>query len=417
MANELNIITKYLTKAIDSVIVAESKTQLLLGGNKFVDVNFNETGYVKIMSMLMDGLSDYYRVNEGQSATDYTHIIRGTGQGYKLGDVQATWEIYKLRYDRGRQFAVDRITNEQTASLVIGNLLTEFTRTKVVPEIDAVRFSTIASYCNASLGNYKEETIAENTILKTLNGAFEWLSQHEVPTEDQVIFVSPVVMAQIRNTTELVRYLTQGDYKVGDNNFTMEKYMGRPIVEVPSSRFITNVEVGDNGYFAGTNSKQINFMVVSRKAVIPIVKFEQGKIWGPDQVFISDSYLVNYRIFHDTIIPKNKVIASYVSVSSTAGSTYSQRLDVALVEGSATNAYRVSAFYTTPAGILGRLVAKQSAMALNSTQTPDGSTIKLVELDTDVVEASATTAYFALIDANDKVVATTPAAITLTKKK
>lgn len=414
--NNIAVLTKYMTKAIDSVLVAESKTQRLIDASKFIDINFTETGYVKVMSLLMDGLSDYYRVNEAAySDENYSHFVRGSAQGYKLGNVSSTWEIFKLQYDRGRQFVIDNISNEETAGLVIGNLLTEFMRTKVVPEIDATRFSKIARYCNPTLGNYIEETIADNTIIAQFNKAFAWLAQHEVPSEDQIIYVNPTVMAQIRNSTELVRYLSQEEYKKGDVSFTIEKYQGREIVEVPSSRFITDVITGDNGYFAGDASKQINYMVVSKKAVIPIVKFEKGKIWTPDQVFISDSYLVNFRIFHDIIVPKNKVVASYVSVSAAAGATYSNRLEVAAVEGTVTNAYQVSAVYTTPAGILGTLVAKATAMPLNSEQTIDGTNVKRVELGVDVVETTATKSYFALLDSTGTVVATSEE-ITLPKK-
>ena len=46
-----------------------------------------------------------------------------------------------------------------------------------------------------------------NQIIGKFNSAFEWLAEHEVPEEEQVIFVNPAVMTLIRNTDELKKLL------------------------------------------------------------------------------------------------------------------------------------------------------------------------------------------------------------------
>ena len=133
MANEFGLITKYMQNAIDTVFAEESKTRILENGSKFIDVNFKEAGYVKVMSLLTDGLSNYFRVNNGLGSSNNGYSAYPTLDGYKVGDAQATWEIFQLQYDRGKQFRVDNMDNEETAGLIIGNLLTEFLRVKVVP--------------------------------------------------------------------------------------------------------------------------------------------------------------------------------------------------------------------------------------------------------------------------------------------
>ena len=136
--------------------------------------------------------------------------------------------------------------------------------------VNATRFSIIADTTSVSLGNMVSETVAANQIISKFNSAFEWLTENEVPEEEQIIFVSPSVMTLIRNSTELTKFLTQGDYRAASGiDFTVEKYGGRPIIEVPSNRFFTNVLVTNNGYRPQTSSKVINYMVVSAKAVIP----------------------------------------------------------------------------------------------------------------------------------------------------
>lgn len=404
MANAIGLITKYMQDAIDTVLTQEAKTNVLKDGSKFIDLNFKETGYVKVMSLLMDGLSDYYRVNNGLGSANNNYSTYPSNDGYKVGDTQAKWELFQLQYDRGRQFRVDNMDNEETAGLVIGNLLAEFLRTKVVPEVDAVRLSKMAGKCNVALGNLVSESISANQIIGKFNGAFEWLFEHGVPEEEQVIFVSPAVMTLIRNTTELYKRLTQEEYRNADVTFTIEKYEGRQIIEVPSNRFFTNVVTNDNGYMPGASSYVINFMIASKKAVVPVVKLEKSKIWTPEQVQDFDGYKVNFRMYHDIIIPKNKVPAIYTSVSTTSATSKTNLLSVALTK--VTNGYTLDAYYTTPAGLMGTVVRSASAFTLGSTYSTSATVVAVDEGDTFTKFASETAQYFALLDGNGKCIAT-----------
>ena len=400
-------IEKYMQNAIDTVFVEDSKTKILENGSKFIDVNFNEAGYVKVMSLLMDGLSDYYRVNSGLSGDNMTHYPQG--DGYKVGNADGSWELFKLEYDRGKQFQVDAMDDEESAGLIIGNLLTEFLRTKVVPEVDEVRFSKMAGKCSTSLGNYVSGTISEGKIIADFNTAFEWLTEHEVPSEEQVIFVNPSIMTMIRNTPELYKKLSQTEYK-GNVSFKIDTYEGRAIIEVPSSRFFTNVVVGDNGYYPTSTSKVINYMIVSKKAIIPIVKLNKSKIWTPDQVQDFDGYKVNFRLYHDVIIPKNKIAGVYVSVGSTVATTKANIMNVDIqLSGSS---YILNDYFTTPAGILGaKIVHSTSAFTLGASVTTSST---IVEIKKGVAYSKlGASEYYALLDGNDKVIATTKGAVTL----
>ena len=392
-----------MQEAIDTVLTQEAKTNVLVNGSKFIDLNFKETGYVKVMSLLMDGLSDYYRVNNGLGSASNGYSTYPSNDGYKVGDTSAKWELFQLEYDRGRQFRVDNMDNEETAGLVIGNLLAEFLRTKVVPEVDAVRFSKMAKKCNVALGNLVSETISANQIIGRFNSAFEWLFEHGVPEEEQVIFVSPNVMTLIRNTTELYKRLTQDEYRNSDVTFTIEKYEGRQIIEVPSNRFFTGVVTTDNGYMPSANSYVINFMIASKKAVVPVVKLEKSKIWTPEQVQDFDGYKVNFRMYHDIIIPKNKVPAIYTSVSAVAGTSKTNLLSVALTK--VTSGYTLDAYYTTPVGLMGTVVRSATAFTLGNTYTTSSSVVAVGEGDTFTKFASETAQYFALLDGSGKCIA------------
>ena len=107
---------------------------------------------VKIPSIDMDGLADYDRKN-----------------GFAEGSVDFRYETKTMTQDRGRSFNFDEHDVDETnfvltASTVMG----EFQRTKVIPEIDAYRYSTIAAACIAkkrASGGYVPE---EETILQKL---------------------------------------------------------------------------------------------------------------------------------------------------------------------------------------------------------------------------------------------------------
>jgi hypothetical protein len=61
------------------------------------------------------------------------------------GDVTSTWETVTLPYKRNRQLNIDAIANNENFDYLLGGVLGEFTRANVVPEVDAIRFSTYAT--------------------------------------------------------------------------------------------------------------------------------------------------------------------------------------------------------------------------------------------------------------------------------
>ena len=418
--NSFEVITKYLPQAVDKYFAAESKTAVLEQGSKFIDVNFNEAGYVKIASFLMDGLSDYYKTQGSvapSNPADYAayagNVNAGQRDGFEIGGVSVKWEIFRLQYVRGKQFRIDYIENEETAGITIGNAIEEFNRVKVIPEVDATRFSIIADTTSVSLGNMVSETVQANQIISKFNGAFEWLTENEVPEEEQIIFVSPSVMTLIRNSTELTKFLTQGDYRAASGiDFTVEKYGGRPIIEVPSNRFFTNVLVTNNGYRPQTSSKVINFMVVSAKAVIPIRKLEWNKIYGPELSGIAGfhGYIINYLIYHGVVIPENKITGVYVSVSETNASTKTALLRVSTKAGSAQYGWVMDRYFTNPAGLRGYIVyAYANSFTLGGDISSVGTAGENYFVCEKGVEQSAasgnTTGYFALVDDSGKIIA------------
>lgn len=413
MANSIEIIVKYATKTLDTVLADSSKSAILENGKKYINFDFKEAGKVQIMDILMDGLSDYYRANSRTTEDGRTNLNASGvhGDGYKVGNLEARWEIYPLRYDRAKQFQIDEMDNEETAGLLIANVLEEFYRTQVVPEVDAVRFSAIAGATYTSLGNKVTETPNTtkgdtNEIIHCFNRASAWLKDHEVPEEDQVIFISPDVELTMKNSEEVTKYLGQVDYeKEKGVTFRMRGYDNKPLITVPSSRFIDKITINGNGYAPASGAHVLNYIVCSKRCVVPVVKLEKFKIFDPSNNQDFDGYKVNVRIYHDCFIPKNKICGSYVSVSTSEATKKSALLSVALEKSPVANTYKLVAHYTAPAGKLGRVIWGTSAFTLGATATSTQLANVVADGESFTTASSATKEYFALVDGNNTIIA------------
>ena len=332
--NNFAYIEKTMPKVIDTVFAQESLTEMLIGEN-YTNLNFIDAKTVNVTKLATTGLTPYQR--------------GGHGQANKTGAAQSTHEQFTLKQERFSAIPLDKLDALDDSETVLGSLAGEFLRVHCIPEFDAYRFSKLAGYTNTFLGNRKEGVIAPNTIIKEFNEAFKVMREAKVPTANQILYVSPTVMEMIRNTDELVKHLTQAEYN-GDVKFTIEKYEGRPIVEVPSDEFFTDIVIGE-GYYPSATSKAINFMVVDKKAPIIIKKLDWAKVYSSDEVKLGFvGYEFDNLYYHDIFVPDNKQMAIYCHVSSAAAA--SSKLLAKLVKGSAGGNTQVETVLTQPAGII-----------------------------------------------------------------
>lgn len=205
-------------------------------------------------------------------------------------------------------------------------------------EIDAYCLSTIAGYTNATLGNRVTEDIGTTPVAK-LNAGITYLKKMQVPLTDQIAFCSCDFMNALRGTTEagIVKPLLQGELgKDKDTTFEITKYMGITLIEVEPNRLRTNIsldDAGEGGYSWGGSSAAINFMIVSKSAVMHIVKYNKVRIISGEANLAGrgfDGYTVFARIYHDVFVPDNKRVGIYCSVVSTSVAAPSPILDITL---------------------------------------------------------------------------------------
>ena len=119
MPNVITKFKKYIDK-LDEVYKQSSKTADLDGDMDLVRAGAN-TNEIVIPKLSMDGLGDYSR-----------------NDGYVKGSATLNYETVQVNVDRGRKFNIDAMDNEETAGVAFGKLASEFIRTKVVPEVDAL---------------------------------------------------------------------------------------------------------------------------------------------------------------------------------------------------------------------------------------------------------------------------------------
>jgi hypothetical protein len=350
MPNTIALIQKFSPEILDEIFQKEAVTAILERDTGLL--KFTSAKTVLIPRMEMDGLGDYVRANQ-------------SGYGYSQGSVDVTFEPHTLTKDRGKQFVVDTMDDEETAGLVIGALLDQFVRTKEVPEVDAYRLSKL--YSLAYSEQVIEETIGANEIIAKFNAAFEKFADLEIPEDEQILFVSNKIMTLIRNTDELTRKIHQEDYRnPAGLTFTVNQYEGRPILPVPARRFFTEYTFNSNGFAATAGAKLMNFMLVHFNAALPVKKHEVLKVFGPEVVQDFDGFKLNHRLYHDIFVPLNKRVAIYVSVSGVTAII--APVSFTTVAGATENSTIIDNVYT--AGVRGTVKYLLSTTAVASLALP-----------------------------------------------
>jgi hypothetical protein len=296
MSNSIALITKY-TDQLDEKFVKESVTGILEVNSTGLDFVSSKT--LKVPKITLEGLGDYSRAN-------------GAGGGYPTGDVGVEYETLTLSKDRAKEFEIDAMDSEETAGVAYGRLQDRFMKEKVYPEVDAYRLSKISGLAGTVLTG----TISANTVISAFSAAEKAFEDNEVSIEPGtcVWFVSTEVNSLFKTSTELTRHIDAGSFNVGGIDLAVKLYDGNPIVVVPKPRFYDGITLSaTNGWARATGSVEINFMLVSLLATLPVKKHEKVRVFAPDVNQTKDAWKFQYRLYHDIFVPDNKTVGIYVS--------------------------------------------------------------------------------------------------------
>ena len=296
IANSIGLAAEYLP-LLDEVYKAESKSAVLDTARDRVRWS-NDTHSFYLFETDMVGLGDYSR-----------------NGGFVRGDVTASWRQYTPQWDRARQFLVDRLDDAESMGMAFGTLASEFMRTKVIPETDAVRFAQYAQ--NAAAANQDTESLSTSAqVLASLDDATAALDDAEVPYEGRILFVNPTIYKLFKSG--ITRYTMNGENGI---DYNIEMYNDMRVITVPSGRFNTEITLGQPtahdgaGGYTATGST-INYMIVHPSAVMQAVKLASPRIFSPEVVQEADAWQYDFRQYHGAWVKHNKANGIYVSAAS-----------------------------------------------------------------------------------------------------
>jgi hypothetical protein len=228
--------------------------------------------------------------------------------GYAVGDVTLAYETHTFNFERGRKMSIDSMDDEETQGVLIGRLLGEFVRTKVVPELDAFRFAKFATESiTANIGHNVAANLGTNGVaaILAIRAGLTKLDDAEVPPEGRLLFITPTLLGAIE------------DLKTDESRAVLA---GLTVVKVPQSRFYTAITqnagaTASAGGFTFTNnaSSNINFMLVHNAAPVVFTKHLVSDILPPEVNPDADAWVLKYRSYGLAEVLENKIQGIYVS--------------------------------------------------------------------------------------------------------
>lgn len=304
MANNLQYATIFQTE-LDKA----AKEQATSGWMELNDklVKYNGGSEVKIPMLDMDGLADYDRQT-----------------GFVEGSVDLTWQTKKMTMDRGRQFTFDeQEVNDTNFVLTASSVMGEFQRTKVAPEIDAYRYSTLAALAAAKGRAVYGYTPDESTILKKLYADLASIQDEVGDDTPLVITMSTQVAALFDMNTTLARSVSPADFRQGDITLKVKSLNGQhPIIRVGSGRLKTSYQFNDGttqnqvkgGFTPAEDAQDINWIICPRSAPIAVSRTDKVRIFDPETYQKKRAWAVDYRKYHDLWVTDNKMNAILVNI-------------------------------------------------------------------------------------------------------
>ena len=300
MSLNLESISVKMTDELDKAVVQKPVTGFMADNNlrgKFVG-----TKTVMIPEMNISGLGDYDR-----------------DTGFVSGTVSVSAKPFTLSMDRGRSFQLDREDNDESGIADLAcQIMGEFVRTQVVPEVDAYVLSKLAGYA-ISTGQCVEDD-PSNDAFAVLSEAIAEVQNAVGYDEELVAFVDGRMLTALQNSPDISRHLVMNDFKKGELHTQVTSLNGVAILPVPNSRMKTAYDFYDGttdgqeagGFTPADDAQSIGLLLVPRRAASLIKKTEQVRCFDPAHNLKADAWKLDYRLYYDVVVKdslKNGIFA------------------------------------------------------------------------------------------------------------
>lgn len=300
MANTLEY-SKIFQPLLDQQVTQESTTGWMEANDKFIKYEGGDE--VKIATMLTDGLANYDRSN-----------------GFTTGSVDLKWNPYKLTQDRGRSFTLDSMDVDQTNFVATAStVMSEFQKQQVIPEIDAYRYSKIASLAIEDSKSREVALTADNIIGELLK---DLTNLEEVGVTDVVITMSPTTASLLASAKDAKNHMSTTQLTKGNMNVRVVSFNDNAIVRARQDLLQTAFKFNDGktagqekgGFVKDSSSKAINWIISAKDAIVAVSKTDKVRVFDPTVNQSADAWKTDYRKFHDLWIPKAKLAKVFVNV-------------------------------------------------------------------------------------------------------
>ena len=293
--NTLEFATKFAGE-LDKMIVQKAVTGFF--ADNTLRAKFVGAKTVIIPDIDFVGLADYDRDN-----------------GFSKGKMTVAHTSYELTQDRARSLQIDREDMDETGvANLAGQIMGEYIRTKVVPEMDAYTLSKLAGIA-VEKANTKTLDLAKvyAQFVELVNGV-----QAKAGFDAELVaFVNADVYAAFMNSTEIQKHITISDFKQGEINLKVKKINDVVLIPVADDRMKTAYEDDStNGGLKPTSTaKNIGMLVLPKNSASLVKKSEKIRVFEPDTNQDADAYKFDYRVYYDTFVKKSNLdfIAAAIS--------------------------------------------------------------------------------------------------------
>lgn len=422
--NYAEAISRFVTTFSDDILVHELTSAVLEKDND-LQKEFVLPGWIKLPTVLTDKLGFYVPSNDLLAVAssnvnlyaDYNgNVAANNRAGYPIKGASISWRLYQVRFNRGAQFKIDLFTDWTSGQVLTAKVVREFYRTAVVPEMDATRYSIIASATSTQLGNRVIAALDKDSVVAAIDAGVETLYENGADERSLILFVSPQIETALKQASNFYRTFTLADRDLvvgydGEGKAVVTKikeYNGIPIIRVPSDRFFTDVALTENGYASTATSRKINFLLVHADYAYAIRLLQSLKTFAPEVVQDYDGWKINYHLWHDLLIPQFKKVAFYAHLANSLMGANATEVMVDSHEGEQVGQSVIDGIFTEPKALnFAKVYVKETAFGDIGTTQASGT---LVEVGSPFTPA-ASSLYVAVTDNAGTILAKSSAAV------
>lgn len=316
--NGIEAVKKYLTDITDEIAVSDALTSYMTP-NPTLFRAAASSGTFYVPTITMSGLADYDKA-----------------KGAALGAVSTSFAEYKLTHDRARSFVLDGVDIMQDDGLLQASaVLGEFMRAEVVPELDATRIAKCAKTAIDASNSLSKAPAKASFLSDIISGVNKVRQGLRLKTTEGIkIHVNDNYQDILEMSSEYsrskdiaggLRRLDTGVDMINQAEviYTPSDYMKSEFTfnsGISSSSPSSASDVPDGGFSAASSAVDVAALIVAPNTANALVATEAKQIFAQGTVPGVFGSQVDYRVYHDCLILKNKIPGVYaITVPKSTG--------------------------------------------------------------------------------------------------